>query len=297
MIRFFSSLYFWLVRLCLRLLASPYPVRIERLPKNGMRLFIFLPELTPRQRKILEIRFNRYRSLFWGGWNLIFAADMPLLQQTMNSLFAIDFVGISGLQPSRLGNDSIEAAVFLLQQLRPYGEHEDIPAWRRRQWNRYFLAAKLEVFPQISLHETLFRFMASILQLTPSQEENFFRAQREILAGRWDEMEPWKLAPLLQENPHVWCWWLGRFPFDWTEPPPWTETQKQILFAVVRWEIARALLTDWKIMSFADELRRLEVFLVKSFANDPSEDFQRIKTQLQAAQTILNSKNNSLLSP
>jgi hypothetical protein len=251
----------------------------------------------------VEIRINRYRSLFWGSWSLVFSTDIALLQQTMNlSWFRFEarFAKQSGLQPSRIDNERVEAAVFLLHKLKHDRGQLEKPGRRlRRQWKKYFSAAQMDTkfasYQSQSIPQAVFSLMASLMGLDRSEEIAFAEAHQQILAGHWTVMEPWKLAPLLKSKPEVWCWWLNQFPFDWAEVPSWTEMQKTVLFAVARWEISRGLVSDWKVMGFADEFKRLELFFEKSFPGDASPELMLIQNQLSSAQAILNTKNNSIV--
>lgn len=299
----FWGIYFFLVSACLRLMASPHPIQIHRQKNEFSRLFVFFGILSPVQRKIAEIRINRYRSLFWGSWSLVFSSDIPLLQQTMNLSwfrFELRFAKQSGLQPSRAGNERVEAAIFLLHKLKRDQVHLENPSRRlRRRWKKYFTAAQidaqlLEARGQ-SISQVVFSLMSSIMGLDRSEEIAFMEAHLQILAGHWTAMEPWKLAPLLKSKPEIWCWWLNQFPYDWAEIPNWTEMQKEVLFAVARWEISRGLVSDWKVKGFADEFKRLQLFFEKSFPGDSSPELMLIQDQLSSAEAILNTKNNSIV--
>src|SRR6185312_407207 len=296
--RFFFEFYLLLVKVCLKLMAAPHSIRIGRREIDPFHLFIFLPELSPLQRKMVEVRFNRYRSLFWTSWDLGFALDRPLLQQTMNlSWLRLDphFAEISGIQPSHTNEARVEAAVLLMQQVQLDQKHIEHPHWRRRQqWKKYFITAQADQDQNLSVEQNVFSFLASLMGFDKAEELFFVETQMQIYKGKWLKMEPWKLAPLLKNKPEIWCWWIAQFPYDWADAPKWTEIQKRILFAVARWEIFRGLMSDWKVMGFADEFKRLELFFEKSFATESSPEFWLIQDQLRAAQVILNDKNNSI---
>lgn len=297
--RLFYPLYFFFVSACLRLMAAPLTIQIYRQQNAFSRLFICFGHLTPLQRKVLEIRFNRYRSLFWGGWSLVFASDLPLLQQTINlSWFRFEarFLKLPGFEPSRTDQNKIEAALFLLKKLKQDFSLVQNPNHRtRKQWKKYFTAAGIEYDRNQSIAGTVYDFLSSLMGLDASEKIGFIETQQEVLQGAWINAEPWKLAPILKAKPEIWCWWFAQFPFDWAEVPRWTELQKKILFASARWEISRGLLQDWKLMGFADEFKRLELFFAKSFHSEKDSELQLTLTQLQEARAILTAKDQSVV--
>jgi hypothetical protein len=297
---FFAGLYFLFVEWCLRRMVSPFPIQVLRQRNNpNLSLMIFFGSLTPRDRKLIEIRLNRYKKFFWGRWHLFFESDLPLLQQTMN-LFWVKteshFLKKWGVLPSRSEDLHIESVVFLFQRLRLDVARLEKNSWGlRRRWQRFFAAAGFSYQAERPILLTVLEAMARVLGLDKAEELQFIEEQNKVLHERWNELPPWELAPLLKSLPQVWCWWLPQFPFDWAPQPEWTAVQKNILFATARWEISRGLLQDWQHTGFSDELHRLQIFFEKAFGHSPSKEDQVMQLQLAEARRILDQKNSALM--
>jgi hypothetical protein len=299
---FLSGIYFSFVEWCLRRMLAPVAIQILRQRNNpSTSLMIFFGAVTPKDRKLIEIKLNRYKKFFFGRWHLFFESDLPLLQQTMN-LFWVKteshFLKRWGAMPSRTEDENIEAAVFLFQRLRLDYPKLKKKSWLLRgRWEKFFNLAKVESSEEHPILQTVLGEMAHVLGMDKAEELQFAEHHEKILRGEFANIQPWTLAPVLKSMPDVWCWWLPQFPYDWAELPKWTPVERKILFSTARWEMSRGLLQDWQHTGFADELKRLQLFFEKAFPQDTTSEYSVTQHQLEEAQKILNAKNASLMAP